>query len=214
MPTVQGTDDFDHAIDGTYYADGFFGAPTAVTSPLYASQAKSLQIVSDGGNVGARHNITGTPTFGWAGFAFNADTLPGASDVEIATFGTAAGVVPAVVLSSVGIYATIGGDIGVEFALSTDTWYWIECIADVSGATQRMHFRVEGVDGDPAEIAGGASTISWHQHISFAGNPAGFTSWRSLWKWGSATSASDWLGEPSAAEKQTFYASRRRMVAR
>jgi hypothetical protein len=198
MPTIQGTDHFDHAVDAGFYTDGFFGTPTRVSSPLYASEADSLQIVSDGGNVGCRHNITGTPTRGWAGFAFRADTLAGGTPVFIASFGTAEGVVPALVLGSVGVYATIGGDDGTEAAISTDTWYWIECIADVSGATREMLWRINGVDQDTPTSAGSATTISWHQQISFAGDGAGVTTWRGYWQYGSAANDTDWQGEPSA----------------
>lgn len=60
MPTVQGSDNFDHAIDAGYYTDGFFspgaGNPEAVISPLYRSQAKSLHITTGAGNSGVRHN--------------------------------------------------------------------------------------------------------------------------------------------------------------
>jgi hypothetical protein len=200
MPTVQGTNNFDHAIDAAYYTDGFFssaGSPDAVTSPVYDGQAKSLRIVTDGNNIGARHNITGTPARGWAGFAFRTAGLPTTSGVFVCSFGTASGVVPALSLGTTGLYATIGGATGAEFAISANTWYWVECIADVSGTTRRMHFRVEGTDGASAESTDAATTISWHQMISFAGDESGNTSYRGYWQWGSATSATDWLGEPS-----------------
>lgn len=197
MPTVQGTDDFNHAIDAGYYADGFFGAPTAVTSPLYQSNPKSLSIVADGGNQGVRHNVSGTPTRGWAAFAFRAESLPVAATTAVCTFGTAGGVVPALYMGSVGIYASIAGVDGTELAISADTWYWVECIADVSGATRRMHYRVGGVDGTTAEHTDVATTISWHQFISFAGDTSAVQRYYSWWNWGEAASASDWLGEPA-----------------
>ena len=91
MPTVQGTDDFNHAINAGYYTDGFFGSPSAVGTPLYASQPATFRIQTSGGNEGARHNITGSQTRGWAAFPFRTPALPSSGSYSIANLGTPVG---------------------------------------------------------------------------------------------------------------------------
>lgn len=209
MPTVQGTDDFNHAINAGFYTDGFFGTPTAVGTPLYASQPATLSIVTDGGNVGARHNITGTPTFGWAAFPFRVPATS-AGNTFVHSFGVTGGAtVGAIALGTTGLFTTVGGDTGTEFPIFQDIWYWVETIMDVSSGTHSVYMRVNGADADPASVASGATTITWSQLISFAGDPAGEESFYGWWQWGSATSITDWLGEPGAAAA-SFLPARRR----
>lgn len=204
MPSVQGTDDFNHAIDSGYYTDGFFGAPTAVSAPLYGFQPKSLSIVTDGGNVGARHNITGTPTFGWAAFPYRTPALS-ASAHAVHSFGNTSGAtVGAIYLNSTGLYTTVGGVDGATFAISVNTWYWVETIFDVSTGTHTVYMRVSGTDAATASTASAATTITWSQLMSFAGDPSSETSYYGLWKWGSSTSTTDYLGEPLAALRSQF----------
>lgn len=202
MPTTQGTDDFNHAITAGYYVDGFFGTPTAVGSPLYQLQPQSLSIVTNGSNVGVRHNITGSPTRGWAAFPFRFTTLPAGSGYQVANFQSAAADRGALWMGSTGIYISVTGGNGTIFPLSVNTWYWIEMIFDVSTATHQVFGRVNGVDmNSPAGFAAGsASTLSFHQLISLAGDPAGFTNYYGMWKWGSATTNADWLGEPAGGQ--------------
>lgn len=203
MPTIQGRDLFEHAISSGFY-DAFFGSPSKTTftgNDRYRRKNDGLLIVSTGSAVGVRRNITGTPTFGYMSFALQIDGFA-AGDITIASFGVTGGVVvPALYLGASGLYAAIGADFGAEYALASDKWYWVEAICDVGGTTQTMAFRVweDGLseDGEAAVITGGTpTTVLWSQFASLAGNPSGHSSWRSWWKYGSATSLTDWLDEP------------------
>lgn len=141
MPTVQGTDDFNHNIDASYYVDGFFGAPTAVTSPLYHTQPKSLSIVSTGANVGARHNLTGTPSRGWHAFPWRTTSHPPA-DVTIANMTSTGGQRGALHHGATGIFLNMSGSLGAVTAISLNTWYWVEMIYDATTGTHDIYARV------------------------------------------------------------------------
>lgn len=204
MPTTLGTNNFDHNIDGTYYVDGFWssgGYPTNVASPVYQSQPKSLQITTDGNNIGCRHYITGSRTMAWVGFAFRSAGKPVSSSVAVlwnqcADPGAERG---DVYLGSTGLFVNTGGDIGAEYSISIDQWYWVEVIYDVSTTTHAIYMRVGGVDTDVASTSGTATTISHCQFISGSGDPSGYTYYIGDWRYGYASSTSDWLGEPSAS---------------
>jgi hypothetical protein len=204
MPTVQGTDDFNHAIDAGYYTDAFFspgaGNPEAVNSPLYRSQPKSLHITTAAGNSGVRHNITGAPTRGWAAFPLQVSALATAGDVMVAGFQSAATDVGRLHLGSSGLFLVNStGTTGAEFAITPNTWYWVEMIFDVSGANHNVYGRVAGSDmTSPAAFSAGAgSSLDFHQLISLAGDTPALSEYFGMWEWGSAASNSDWLGEPS-----------------
>lgn len=211
MPTVQGSDNFDHAIDAGYYTDGFFspgaGNPEAVISPLYRSQAKSLHITTGAGNSGVRHNVSGSPTRGWAGFAFQCSSLlPEGQEVTVAGFSSAATDAGRISLGSTGLYLNNSGGSAVEFAISSGTWYWVEMIFDVSGTSHNVYGRIGGVDmtAPTAFSAGSASTVDFHQLLSLADDSGTVSDYYSLWEWGQATSNADWLGEPGAVVAVSF----------
>ena len=204
MPTIQATNDFNHAIDAGYYVDGFFspgaGNPAAVGTPLYHSQPQSLKIVTGSGNSGVRHNLTGAPTRGWCGFAFQSD-LAGTVDCNVCGFQSAALDVGRLAIGTSGLYLyTSTAPVGASLAISAATWYWIEMIFDVSGANHQMYGRVNGVDlGTPgAHAAGSSSNVSFHQLIGLAGDSSVTTNYYGVWYYGSAANNTDWLGEPSA----------------
>jgi hypothetical protein len=199
MPTLQIEDDFNHAISAAYYTDAFFvdGAndPEGVAYPLFRAQPKSLLIHSEGDNTGPRENITGSPTLGFMAFPFRMENLVSGSDVVVSALLPAVGAQARMAVnSSGGTYAYIGGgssQTGPTFV--ADTWYWIEMIYDVSGATAELHWRVDDVTQTTAMLAQTASTISSSQLVSLFGN--GTMDWYAGW-WGlgEAASTSDWLG--------------------
>ena len=195
MPTVQATDDFNHAIDSGYYTDGFFGAPTAVSSPLYQAQPKSLEIVTTADPTGVRENLSGTPTRGWTGFPFRTSTL---TNAKVGNFWTASfGEAGEFWLGSTGLYAVIGGNQTTEIAIATGAWYWVECIYDVSSGTHRMIIKV-GESTQEATSTAAATTVESCQLLGQFSPGATFH--YGLWKYGSAASNTDWLGEPSAGQ--------------
>lgn len=199
MPTVQGTDDFNHAINSGAY-DAFFGAPVQVLTPIYQSQPATLKIPSAGTNVGVRKNITGSPTKGWMGWALRFETIPTGAGVVCGELRDAGGTVTRFVVESSGeLHCYVSGGVVRSYGvIAADTWYWVEAIFDVNDGTgiKKCYWRVNGVDQTTASDTVAASTLSWSQLLSLDGN--GTADWYvGLWKWGSAASVTDWLGEPS-----------------
>lgn len=197
MPTVQGTDDFDHAIDTSFY-DAVFGAPVAVASPLYQSQPRSLEVVSAGSNIGVRKNYSGSPARGWLAAPLRVASALPADDVVVASFLSGTGTVARLVVATVGLYPFVSGQTQPEVAIDPDEFNWVEAIFDVSGTTHALHWALNGVTQTPATLTGQvASSVVYNQLVSLSGNAA--LTWHAgLWKWGSAASSSDWLGEPAA----------------
>lgn len=192
MPTVQATDDFNHAIDAGYYTDGFFGTPTAVSSPLYQSQPKSLEIITGAGATGVRENLTGTPTHGWMAFPFRTSAV--ADVIQVANFW-AAGFSEAGTLNmtSTGLYVTLATD-STAIAISANTWYWVEMIYDVSANPHELFLKVGGTTVSTTSAVAATTVESAQLLGQFTPSK---TFHYGLWKYGSAASDSDWLGEPT-----------------
>lgn len=196
MPTVQATDDFDHAIDATYYTDGFFGSPAAVTSPLYQSQPKSLRCTSPASGVeGVRENLTGSPAIAWAAFPLYVETL--ANEHPVFNFWSA-GFAEAAYLSvdPGGLFLTLGADIGLKTAINAGQWYWVELIYDVSANPHTLYGRVGTTDLDSVSTAVAATTVD-NSQLVVQFTPSGDDFFYGLWKYGTASGPTDWLGEPS-----------------
>lgn len=202
MPSVQGTDAFDHGFDVPADYDALFGTPTAVTTPLYQSRLNSLSIDSPG-NEGVRKNITGSPSRGWQAFPVR---IPGNPTTTAVTFCAIHSVTSNIqarisVNTSGVIHAFIGaGSQQNGPTLTADTWYWVEMIYNVSAATHSLLWRVNGTDQTTATVAAtGSDSCDYAQLVSLSGN--GTLTWHvgGYWNWGSAASDSDWLGEPSEA---------------
>lgn len=202
MPTVQGTDAFDHGFDAPADYDNVFGTPAAVTTPLYQSRLNTLQLTASASNEGVRKNISGTPTIGWAGFPFAIDSLVTGEVIGVANFGTASGAVARLYAGSTGLLLSDvpGTSSTAETAISPDTFYWIEMLYDCVNHDARVY--INGALALSLDGSGTATTISFHQLLAspFGGSPAGVQLWYGgYWAWGSAASLSDTLGEPSVA---------------
>lgn len=201
MPTVQGTDAFDHGFDVPADYDAKFGTPTAVTTPLYQSKLNTLEINSPG-NEGVRKNITGSPSRGWMGFPIRIPASPTTTSVVLAAMHSVTSNIQAKVQVNtsrvMGAYIG-GGSVATGPTLAVDTWYWVELIYDASAATHALYWRVNGVDQSLATVAAtGSDTVNYGQILSGSGD--GTLTWYcgGKWSWGSAASSTDWLGEPSA----------------
>jgi len=215
MPTVQGTDDFGHGTVTAPPYDFVFGVPTIITSPVYPNGGvKTLSVVTTGGNIGVRYNITGTPARGWNGFAFRltADWV----QTQFATIGALAGNGPRLAINvSRQLYGffTGGGAASTPSAtLDLDTWYWIEMIANMNPTTRTCNWQLNGSDmGSFSKSGETASTAEMSQLLSYSGDPTGGTLLFGYWEWGLAANDTDWLGEPAApSAEQTFMPIRRR----
>ena len=200
MPTVQGSDNFGH---GTATAPPFsliFGAPTIVTSPVAPNVgSKTLSVVSTGSDIGARYNITGTPGYGWTAIYFRITS--DWQDIYFLTLGATAGNSAILALNAsrqvYGFFTGGGASSVPSAALSLDTWYWIEMITQFSATTRTTWYRLNGVDQGSFDKSGESSGTCDHaQFLSYALNDAGGTLLNGYWMWGSATSSTDWYGEP------------------
>lgn len=200
MPTIQAIDTFDHTIDAGYYSDGFFGTPTGVSSPLYQTRQRTLQIDSAGANEGVRYNFTGSPTRGWVGVPLQVPGSPTGGGLLFFEIHTAGGERAQIRFSGAGnIYAHLGADDSTSVALTAGSFHWVELIFDVSGTTHTAYWRLDGSDQDTvASNPGSASTCDYVQLLSETTD--GTLTWYAggYWVYGSASSITDWLGEPSA----------------
>ena len=199
MPTVQGTDSFDHGFDVPADYDSVFGTPTAVTTPLYQDRLNSLEINSPG-NEGVRKNITGSPVRGWSAFPLRVPSALPSGDVVTLGLQDAASVPARIIVTSSGIYASLGASFVTATSFSVDTWHWVEMIYDVNDGTgiKKLYWRMDGTDKETVTLSSAASTVSFAQIVSLSGNASLTWYTGGYWVWGSAASSSDWLGEPSA----------------
>jgi hypothetical protein len=203
MPTVQGTDDFNHAISLDFY-DAIFGAPTSESSPIYPNGGvKTLSVPSTGGNVGVRKNITGGQTLPWAAFPVRVPSAPATTSVNFLTVSPNAGQSARIEIKTDGQvegFFTGGGSAQLGPFLTAGTWYWVEAIIDFSGTTYTGYWRVDDVAQTPFTFAGQpGSTAAYNQLLSHSGN--GTLTWLAgLWKWGFAANTADWLGSPDTGE--------------
>lgn len=216
MPTVQTTDDFNHAIDAGYY-NTFWGgppAPSAVTTPIYQSQPKTLKMpATSGQNVGVRTLITGSPTRSWMGIALRLEALPTVTDIRLCQFEDSGGAEGrfAVGVGNGNLYCYISGGSTQAYSgnpLVADTWYWLEAILDSNDGTgtKKLYWRIGPsggtiTDQTTATFVQAAST-GVHSQI-FSGSGDGTCDYYAgIWKMGSAASTSDWLGEPLATSQK------------
>lgn len=215
MPTIQGIDAYDHGFDVPADYDAVFGSPAAVTTPLYQNRLNTLEFLTASGNLGIRKNLTGSPTLAWTGFPWRTNAYSTSPNlVQIANFSTGSQV-GRIWLNPTGVYLNTVGTFGSITAVSLNTWYWIEVIAELTGTTMNLFGRINGVDMDSSsDTVTAGQTWSYIQLLSLPGDTAGVTTnYGGYWAWGTASSTADWLGEPSA-EKQSIYMSRSRRVYR
>lgn len=203
MPTVEGTDDFNHAIDAGFYTAGFFGSPSQVTSPTYnpGPASKSLRIIAAGGNEGVRRSFASPPTLAWVGFPFYFAANPTSADIRVLTISAVSD------LAECFLYLNTSGqmyiNVGANFSLSSPSldlskWHWIEVIFDVSTTTYSATWRIDAADQGNVNsgVLASSSTCDYNQLLTFAGDGLGTWYAGGTWEWGSAANGADWLGEP------------------
>lgn len=199
MPTVQGTDAFDHGFDVPADYDTVFGTPTAVTSPLYQGRLNSCEIDSPG-NEGVRKNITDSPSRGWMGFPFRIPSNPSGGALTLcAMHSVTSNIQCRITVNTSGqmrAFIGAGTDVGGP-TLTPEVFYWVELIYNVVDTTHTLLWRVNGGDQPtPTVSATGSDSIDYGQLVSLSGG--GTVTWHAggYWSWGSAASDTDWLGEP------------------
>ena len=211
MPSVQGVST--HEVGESYAAT--FGTPTPVTSPLYQGRLNSLEINATGANEGVRKTITGSPDRGWMGCPVSLLGTPSSGMGLFRIHSVTSNILAQISVSSGNVlFAFIGGGgTATGPTITPGTFYWIEAIYNVINATHTLLWRVNGADQTAATVAAtGSDSVDYSQLFSSSGG----TDWYAggYWAWGSAASDADYLGEPSPAEKQSFYGYRTQRVAR
>lgn len=205
MPVIQGTDDWSDAISAPPYA-AVFGTPTKVTTLelLYQDTPRSLEIDSPG-NEGARRSITGSPSRGWMGIPFRIPANPSGGALTVAAMHSVTSNIQArLAVSTAGVIHTFigAGSSANGPTLTLGAFYWVELQYDVSAATHRLLWWVNGAPQTAATVeATESDSVDYGQLVSLSGG--GTVTWHAggKWKWGSAGSDDDVLGEPSLAHR-------------
>lgn len=209
MPTVQGTDLFDHN-DFTVPGGGPYraveGTPVRDLAVVRTGDPASLLIEATAAAENVQHDISGSPTFGWHGFYFRQNAADEIGNVLICKLFAAAGAAGEIgyLPATNRLYHHIAGTATFpDITISTDVYIWIEQIFDVSATTRRLRTRVGGVDLSAEDLAG--SSISHVTHHGVGNMSADSTKCRfSRVMWGTATSLTDWHGEPPAPTERAY----------
>lgn len=203
MPTVQGTDTYDHndfAVPGGASYTSIFGMPTRDLTIVRAGDPASLLISTSAAAEAVEQAISGAPAFAWCGFWWRIESGgEPASDVTVATFDVASGARAKLSYqpSQDRFYHFWDGGTPVAGASSSYTpgsWVWIEMIASPA-STREVWTRFGGVDISVASLASSATSITHRTLGPDSGTPT-VTMRYSRGMWGTASSSSDWLGEP------------------
>lgn len=204
MPTVQGTSNFP-SFNVPADFDVVNGTPTAVSSPLYQNRLNTMQIVAAGGSAqGVEKNLTGTPTRGWMGIALRRDASPSSGLLAGELHNSGAGARAQIRWTAAGeLHANLQGETTTanNFATSAGSWYWVEMIYLCAAGTYLLDWQVNGSTQTAAQRTGGAGTTLDFVDAGCDAGDTGLTFFvGGYWAWGTATSQSDWLGEPSGAQ--------------
>lgn len=203
MPSVQGIDDFNHNIDAAYYSDGFTGTPTGVSTPLYQTRNRTLQVDAALANEYVIHNISAAPARGWFAFPLRRDAAPSAGGLLVCEIHAVTNNTRGQIryTGTGGILASIIGETtgSTQFATSTGTFYWVEAILDASGTTHSLYWRVNGTNQTTCAKTGLSADTVNYVALGSEASDNGLTWYTGgYWAWGSAVSTTDFLGEPSA----------------
>lgn len=211
MPSVQGTDTFavgDFTVPGSGPYRAVEGTPVKDTTVVRPGDPASMLIEATTSIENVQYDFSGSPTLAWHGFYFRQDAADEVGNFLVSKFFPAAGGEGELgYLSATNeLYQHIGGSATFPvITITLDAWVWVEQIFDVSEATRRLRTRVGGVDLAAEDHAVAASTVSHHGIGNMSADSVKCRFSRSMW--GTATSLTDWLGEPvlsSAADNPPF----------
>lgn len=198
MPTIQGTDTFFHndfTVPGGGPYAAVVGTPTRDLAIVHPGDPASLLIDATAAAEYVEYDISGAPTIGWHGFWWRMDTEP-ASDQDVARLIVSGGAAGRIAYSpgENALYHYITGASFPSIAYTLSTWVWIEQILDVASGTRSLRTQVGGVDLTGVDEAFAAATVTDSRlGITAAGTVEERYS-HSMW--GTASSLTDWNGEP------------------
>lgn len=205
MPTVQGTDNFNHGdftVPGGGPYSAINGSPAKDTSIVHSPEPASLLIATTAAEENVQSAISGSPRYGWHGFWFRLESAdePGAN-TKLAFINAADGFhgnlefQPSA--NNFFHYINTGTNFPQGATYTFGTWVWIEMILDTDGAgTRTQYVRIGGVDLTASTLAKAASSASSAGLGSNVATPTIPAYRYSNHYWGSAASISDWMGEP------------------
>lgn len=199
MPTVIGSDDFNHG-DFTVPGGGPYnyvsGTPTKDTTIVRPGDPASLLINAGTDHLG--YQYASPPALAWRGYAFRVNTGEEDTGNMLLTQMWIPGFAEAAKLywniSSNFVQHTIA-DITFQSSvtLALDDWHWFEHIFDVGTTTHAIYTRVNGVD--MTAVTRGGQSVTTVEYVEFGRS---LTYRFSHHLWGTAASITDWLGEPVA----------------
>jgi hypothetical protein len=201
MPTVLGVDSFrqDLFVVGNPYV-AVNGTPARDLLTVRPGDPASLLLDTSGAIENLHYpDYTAGVTRMWYGFAWRLDSEP-AVDEDIAFLAPLAGSAARLAYSpgSDVIYHFVGGSGTQSIAYTLGTWAWIEQIFEIGANPRILHTRVNGTDLTDVSLAEASST-AWRVVIG-GPTPATLSTFRySMFLWGTAASAADWLGESPAS---------------
>lgn len=203
MPSITGTDSFDHGnftVPGGANYTGIGGTPAKDTTFLrYPDTASLLIEVTDPEYV--EHTYGSATQLPWRGYFMSIEVFPNANVYVGQLWDSGYTYKTGIALSNPGTGITFTFNVndgsGSNYSttqISLNTWYWIEEIIDGRAATVAHYARVQGYDVGVSTNTGGP--------ISFLRDQLGFSTvggakYRfSHSMWGVASSITDWLGVP------------------
>lgn len=205
MPTVTGTDNFSHgnfAVPGGGSYIEVVGTPTFVGTDKKEGTPGSLLLDPTAAAEYLGKNTPSAGARGWQGIFWRLTTEPG-STADVVYFWTsgfagAAGLRYNTTGDSLYLFMSGSTDLQVVTGIVANQWYWIEMIWDVSTTSYVLYARLNGVD--LASLAGtGAATTVVPIYLGTGG--AVTTQQRFAdWRYGTAASGTDWLGQPNTGD--------------
>lgn len=205
MPTITGTDDFDHgnfAVPGGGSYIEVNGTPTKDTTIVKPGTLCSLLLNPAGTTENLGKNIPSPGNMGWMGIWWRQNTgeEPGTANQDMIKLWTS-GFAGAGALKynaaddTLKWLVTGGAQTNAFVGVTLDAWHWIEIIFDVSTTTYGIYGQIDGVDMTPGAGTAAATTVV--PHYLGTGGSVTWTQRFADWMYGKATSVTDWLGAPS-----------------
>lgn len=205
MPSVADNDYYEHndfGVPGGGPYNNVVGTPTQGTANPQSLDAQYLLCNNAAADEYVEYAMSPTVSRGWNAYYFRVNTgeepAGNATIQQIWTTGYGQAAKVYYLPGSNELSITVA-DVGFSnLAITLDAWHWCEFIFDVSGTTHSIYGRVDGVDFTPQSDGGGGSAAA----VQFIELGARFSNWTaarfSHYLRGTASSTSDWLGDPAS----------------
>lgn len=213
MPTVYGIDNFNHGDftvpGGADYVE-VQGTPVLETTIVPPGWPASVKMESFGSNTEylGRQDWSGSqPGLGWHGFYHRMSSAYAPANMIVSQFWSSGYVDAAKLLwawdgASGMTYHVVTSDQGEQLAspgMAPDIWRWIEIIFKCDDTSHTCAWAVDG-DIQTSSVKTGLSvSTAGYPQVGFAG-AGDAIQYFAHWMWGSASSLTDFLGEPVSGQ--------------